>query len=225
MNKMVYVVAVILGIALIAGPVSSDTDTFSIYQGWNLISSPFIPNNPDPAVVFDGLNIDGNLSRWEAASSSFITYDSEDPSAFGSITLGDGYWLYNDSGEDKSVTYQGTAGPTTLTIEIESNGWNLVGCAWDYAVSCANLSILYNGATKSWDDAVAAGWMEDNWHGFNAETQSWFDVSPSGFASDDMLRPGMGYWTRSPVPEPSSMLGLLAGVGGICALIKRRPRK
>ena len=60
----------------------------------------------------------------------------------------------------------------------------------------SSVDVNYGAQTKSFDDAVAAGWLEAVVYGYD---DGYFTVRTSG-GDDAMLRPWRGYWVLANVP-------------------------
>lgn len=81
--------------------------------GWSLVSVPFDPLDPDPAVVFSGI-----------PGFSIFAWDGQAYSAVSQIEAGAGYWVFN-GGQlpiTKEIIGHSNEGPQTLV-----NGWNMIG--------------------------------------------------------------------------------------------------
>ena len=65
-------------------------------------------------------------------------------------------------------------------------GWNLISVPCYDSITKAELTVYYNGASHSWSQAVADGYLMNYIYNYNRATQTY------GFS--DSLEPGYGYW-------------------------------
>lgn len=207
MKKLGLVLALVfmVGGAAIAADVSYD-----VYQGWNLIAAPIVPLDPDPVNVLNGLTIMNRIQRFDAASGGDVLYARGAESDFGSILLGDGYWLYVDSEAGATVTYSGvedgvpTNGVKTdmwLSLpgvqgdETTQGGWHLIGHPYNHetpvGVDGANITFTDGTTVKTWKQAVDDGWVDGYMYGFEGGE---FSVGYTRFAEQSTLLPFHGYW-------------------------------
>lgn len=201
---------------LVAGASVAATATYDVYVGWNLVAAPLVPFNPDPNSVFAGLadGIDGLLARYDP-SGGIVTYDSLDPSVFGNVLLGDGFWLMVYSGT-QTVSYDGVpdgvpdgaGNKTDMWISLPGNqndgqdagGWHLIGHPFnhdspvDSGSGTGDRLFFTDGTTlKNWSEACAANWVDFKLSGYDP-AGGIFDVQYDGLGADDTLRAGRGYW-------------------------------
>lgn len=218
MKTLVLVLALMV---VVVGACVADTVTYDVYGGWNLISCPLVPFNPDPAAVFAAApqGIDGLLSRTDPSSGG-ITYDALDPTGFGNCLLGDGYWLQCFSGPT-TLSYtgvpdgvpDGSGAMTDMWISLPGNsntnsgGWHQIGHPFNHATpvddgSGTGANVLFTDGTtlKTWSEAAAAAWVNDNMSGANASSGG-FTVQFDGLGDDDHLRAGKGYWIYTYKPN------------------------
>lgn len=203
---------------VVAGASMAATATVDVYQGWNLISAPLVPFDPDPQNVFGAAidGIDGLLSRLDPMSGG-VSYDSFDPDLFGNILLGDGFWLWSISGSQQ-LSYEGvesgvpdsTGKKTDMWISLPGAGnegaWHFVGVPFaqdvpvDSGAGIGDLISFTDGTyVKNWDEAVGAGWVDSTMYGEAAD--GGFGVTYDGFGADDTLRAGRAYQLFTYVPN------------------------
>jgi len=203
-------------LVLCAGASMAVNVSYDIYGGWNLITAPLVPFNPDPLSVFAGApdGIDGVLTRVDPTNGN-ITYDGFDPAGFGNVLLGDGYWLFQSGGG--TISYDGvpdgvpdgSGNMTDMWISLPGNqadagaeppsggGWHLIGQPFNHDTNAVgNLYFTDGSSMKTWEDAVAASWVDAAFIGANASTGG-FNVQFDGFGDDDHLRATHGYWIRT----------------------------
>lgn len=216
MKTLVLMLALML---VIGGGVLAETATIDVYTGFNLVAAPLVPINPDPLSVFAGAadGIDGVLSRYEPTG-GIVGYDSLDPSLFGNVLLGDGFWLNVYSGA-QTLSYEGVpdgvpdgAGvKTDMWISLPGNsdaadagGIHLIGQPFahntlvDPTGAGTGSGIFFTDGTslKNWSEAVAATWVSDTIAGYNA-VGGIFDVKYDGLGYTDTLEAGRGYWVTT----------------------------
>jgi len=161
-------------------------------SGWNLISVPHETEDMSVGVVLERLVppnvLDNAVFRYDSGSGYSIY-----PGGFGQFEAGRGYWLYLTAG-GRAVAY---GGGTQMTKSVQlSSGWTLVGHPQDSPVLLAGCEVNDGSQTKSFDAAVAAGWLEGVIYGYGG---GYFTVRTSG-GDDAYLRPWRGYWVLANVP-------------------------
>jgi hypothetical protein len=178
------------------GGVCCDLET-----GWNLISLPVDPDNPDPTVVF--LDDPLYLCTYNTATSNFEWVDKP-PSATagtaGALTtvsaLG-GYWLASEVGGQFCVT--GTALTGDQVVDLATLGWYMIGVPYDVAwgtATGASIKFTRAGVDKWLPDAVAAGWLYGTIIGWDATADEFIRTTVE---TGTTLVPCLGYWIRTRV--------------------------
>ena len=178
-------------------------DTFgtTLFKGWNLISLPARPVDPDPAVVFAGLPINDQLVRWDPTTLSYIGYWDVNPSEFGPLKVGEGYWLMLD--QHMPVSYQGYPDSAPKSISLPLPGWHLIGQPRNGITDVNMCSLTGTNAPPVCSVMPIYGW-------YPAELRYW-EVGCDGEPINDsnLLLPWRGYWLNTPmanltlvVPEP-----------------------
>ncbi len=227
MKTLSLITALVL---VLAGGALADIATYDVYTDWNMVSAPLVPFNPIPSDqligftndgVFDPLDIDfsGSLSRWDAPSQSMVGWSSFDPTTFGNVLLGDGYWLFQSGAG--TVAYDGVPdgvpdGGGTMTdmwVSLPGNqndaadagGWHIIGTPFDHDVSFSkvpssllgdNILVTDGTTTKTREEAVIALWVNDPMTGWNGATQS--EVTAGYFFPDsEYLEAGKSYWVKT----------------------------
>jgi hypothetical protein len=222
---------VLVMVVLFAGVSVADVCTYDTYPGWNLIAAPLVPFDPAPESVlgtFD-LMFTAGLLRFDAPTQAQLAYDpwAMPDTVFGSILLGDGYWLYNpDAGV---VSYSGVpdgvpdalGAKTDMWISLPGNqadgvnagGWHLIGCPFNTDVPIDpnwmlnGEGVLFTDGTtvKNWSEAAAAGWVADSALYFDGAAQAQFSTGYF-FNDDDHFRAGKGYWVKTNVDNLAMIL-------------------
>ena len=172
-------------------------------SGWNLISLPAQPANVDPAEVFVGVPITDRLYRYDTALLSYVSYWDLNPSEFGPVRLGEGYWLALD--QPTIVSYQCYPVAASKSISLSLTGWHLLGTPQNGEVILADCSVANTsqGRTVSYAGAVSEGWIQEQMYGwFPAQTRYW-EVGLEGqpMNDDNTLRHWCGYWFQSLTPD------------------------
>lgn len=178
---------------------SADMSTYTVdipYVGFNLLSLPGQPVDPDPLIVFQGFSIDGMLFRWDSCYQGLDAYNAFEPDWFEPVNNSTGYWL--------NATHAGTIRYLGYTDSNKSDKWISVCAGWNI------LGMPFTHNTK-WDDwkatdgtlvksiQTARGQMlSSEIYGWDPVTQT---VQPVGLncdqASIKQLNVGRGYWVRT----------------------------
>ncbi len=179
-------------------PVTVTSPAGVVVNGWSLLSLPVQPADPDPAVVFNGIDIDGRLYRWDNPTQSLFIYDSWGPEQFGEMNLENGYWL--DSFSPGTISYQGIpSSATTHDISLPTAGWAIIGCPFPVEKQWPSTTVRHGADTASILDASHTnGWLNSSGYWWDASTQSLVDFGlPEDFASWETLQPWHGYWVQT----------------------------
>ena len=231
MKKTALLLAAIV-IICSAGITSADTITApsaAITPGWNMMSIPAVPSSvggnspgfpPDvlDELVGDGTGLDGRLTRWEASTQSSIGWDSTAPETmafFGSLLLGDGYWLYVDPVATLPITYSGITSNDSVDmfISLPKAGWNLIGYPYttptpitDYPCfsgtpyAWESVKITDGLTTKSLYDAsqYGAGWISSIALWWDSAHRSSRDLGVTDdYSYSESMIAWHGYWVRT----------------------------
>ena len=163
------------------------TNEIPLVAGWNLISLPLDPPDPDPAVVF--APIAGQLARVEAhdacdAADPWKLYDPADPAAsdLTAVTPAMGLWV-----KVTAATVLPLAGTLPATTDIAlCQGWNHIGFPADQP-----------RAPTAVFSSIAGKWQRLFGHDAfdTADPFEFFDPAVPAWANDlELMRPGYGYW-------------------------------
>ena len=170
-----------------SGAKSSALDQVRLLAGWNLVSLPEEPADPDPATVLAAIGgAYAKVSAHDACDPAdpWKLYDPSDPAA-SDLTVLDhrrGFWIEATSAVD--LPSDGTL-PATTTFEL-CTGWNLIG-----------MPIGQPRHVRSVLHPIEGKYVRV--FGYDASTpdQLWegFDVQAPYWANNlDYLLPGRGYW-------------------------------
>lgn len=190
-------VALIGATAAMAAPVNT---SLTVSRGWNLISLPTVPLDPDPLAVFDSIGgesaIDGNLIRYDPVLRANIIWDafSDD---WGNVLLGDGYWVFRPQVGSATITYTGVDVSGDHWLSMPRSGWTLLGYPNNVPATLPfeNLLVTNGIETKAITDAVAAGWINGSAITYDTALRANQTVGiPDDFPELENLEAGKGYW-------------------------------
>jgi hypothetical protein len=164
--------------------------SFSLVEGWNLISLPLVPQDGSIAALFPADARAGivNIWGWDEAQQNWIFY-SPDPGdyfyqyypALAGLEAGKAYWV--EMNRSATFTVQGTlpGSPAPLV-----SGWNFVGLT---GLTASTPGAIYPDAVDVW--------------GWNPAQQNWMYYSPDPgdyfyqyYPAIDSLQPGQGHWVE-----------------------------
>ena len=168
------------------GVISSNTIQSPLFpRGWNLVSVSATPQNASTNVIFRELPTFLN-SIW-GLNAQTQRYNHPDL-----VEKGKSYWVYFASPAALGLVGQAITQDVQLNL---SKGWNLIGNPFTYNVPLANLTVTYNGQTKSFTDANSAGWINGFVWGWRADIQVYDAVN--------LMEGWKGYWfyVRDRCPE------------------------
>ena len=163
------------------------TNEIPLVAGWNLISLPLDPPDPDPAAVF--APIAGQLARVEAHDACDVNdpwklYDPADAAAsdLTAVTPAMGLWV-----KVTAATVLPLAGALPATTDIAlCQGWNHIGFPADQP-----------RAPTAVFSSIAGKWQRLFGHdAFDIKDPfEFFDPAVPAWANDlELMRPGYGYW-------------------------------
>lgn len=175
----------------------------AVSAGWNLIALPGIPVDPDPANVLTGINIDGNLYRWDAAMQGLYQYDMWSPDQFGNMLLTDGYWLQSDN--SATISYSGLDDNNSMDvwISLPKAGWSLIGNPFNADFSWPSAKVVDGNVTVDLQQAAYTnGWLNSIGFWWDGTTQGLYDIGiPDDFAWTETMQAWHGYWIQSNVDK------------------------
>ena len=148
-------------------PTPTLSKNYGARAGWYMVS---VPTTGDTAGIF-GVT----LYWWNGTSYTSLTGTA-------AIEPVKGYWANLPA--NKTVTASGSVPTTDQTVALVK-GWNMISVPWAYPK--AAIQVQKGTETKSWADAVAAGWVRDTiWGSTTAVT------SPNDYQSVTTLDPWYG---------------------------------
>jgi len=168
----------------------------TVVVAWNLLSVPYQPQDPNPAAVLSGIDIDAKLYGWDACTQSLLVYDMWMPNAFGPIWISDGYWLNSDF--DETLSYTGyTDNGLDRWISLPA-GWKIIGHPFDGTTPWADWNVANGVSTETIETARDNGSLESLGYWWNNSTQSLMTLGLwDDWPDTDQLDKWHGYWVQS----------------------------
>ena len=157
-----------------------------LYEGWNLISIPFVQSNTNLGEVLYPILGSFDAVQWYNASDRVDNWKhnhASKPSHLNDLSEIDhtmGFWIHIAEPGGVLFEYQGTQPTSNQTIQLYK-GWNMVGYP---SLSSKNRTIALNNLDFGIE--VDAVWTH------NAPTQMWEEVGES-----DSFFLGKGYWIHA----------------------------
>ncbi len=152
------------------GP-SGTTHTYGAAAGWYMVS---VPTTGNAASLFGT-----TLYTYSPSAGRYVTATSIVPST--------GYWAYLPG--SKAITVTSTQVTSDVTIGLPVAGWYQISAPWSYPKSA--IEVTKGGVTKSWADAVSAGWVRDQIYGYTA--------TGGAYTTPTTMDPWYGYWMLAKV--------------------------
>ncbi|MCR4392628.1 MAG: carboxypeptidase regulatory-like domain-containing protein [Candidatus Acetothermia bacterium] len=115
-----------------------------------------------------------------------------------------GYWV--ELPANKTVTITGTPITADVTIDLSTADWHQISAPWPYPKTA--ILVGRGSETKSWSDAVAAGWIGSVLWGFRA--------TEGNYTPATTIDPWYGYYLKSNVPGLSLRLLYTARATTMC---------
>jgi PKD repeat protein len=174
----------------VKAPIIEVSTEFS--RGWHMVSLPLEPVDPDPAVVFAGIPISGNLHRYDHGGQQYVTYYDFVPGLFGDLAVSEGYWFYCHDPAGCRVQYQAYNNRQESVRELTTPGWYMVGASM--------VTNDFDGVVLSSDtDAclfpeAANVWVQDPLVGYDNLVGAYYTAGMLPTDDDHYLRPWQGYW-------------------------------
>ena len=190
------------------------TDEAVLHPGWNLISLPYRPADPNPVKVFDGIDV-FNLWRYDPQSLSLVQYDGFEFGNVGFTTCspGEAYWLSAVGGERLTIA-DGAPITSPYTLQFAARAMAMIGNPHLDPLSLLDCGVLTYQEEwwQAWSfrDLLTAGYVADPLQWYDPVSQSYVD---SNIATEP-LYPWRGYrfQTLTPaeqcwlvVPKPASL--------------------
>jgi len=170
-------------------PPADKTYTYGSAAGWYMVSVPLASGS---ASSIFGVT----AYRWNCATEVYDIVSMIEPKL--------GYWVYLPA--NMSVTDTGDQVTTDVTIDISTAGWHQISTPWSYpksAIQVIRSSGCCGTQTKSWADAVTAGWVRDDIYTYSAIS--------TDYTMPTTISPWYGYWVRANVSGLSLKLLYASG--------------
>jgi len=166
------------GIAVLASATTSYD--INLVPGWNLISTPLIPDDTAIGTVLSGMSKVKGVYAYDALNETWV-YNVSGYGNLTEITTGNGYWFEMSASETLTIngSFLGVGGAVPPTYPVYT-GWNLIGfhslttdTAYDYLSN-----VHENYASKM----------------YGYQTGVWTIIHDVDLAEGGSLEPGYGYW-------------------------------
>lgn len=172
----------------------------AVTAGWNLLSIPVQPADPNPQTVFQGIDIEASLYRWDKIGQGIVIYSEWDPTAFGDVSIDEGYWLVTTGPATISYEPADVLPQDERTIALPKAGWYIIGCPFEGPKDWNAVTVINGSYTRSMATARDWGWLESLGY--------WWDNSVPGgglrtygldddWAETTVLQPWKGYWLQT----------------------------
>lgn len=176
--------------------------TLSLYEGWNLFSTPLVLNNPNVSTLFGNVRYD-IIYSWDAGSGMWEYCTPENRGGLTEIELDRGYWVHML--ENNTVVFYGKAPLSQRNVSL-SAGWNLVGYS-GYAPAVVQTSLegvdysyIYGwNASQALSSSYGVGWSFHSKSGSGPskappKPPAMKDPGFPGLANLSVFEQGRGYW-------------------------------
>ena len=164
----------------------------ALQPGWNLVSIPLHPLNPDPQAVLASLGSNYDIVyAWNGPTQSWLVFDRTAPAPVNTLTSMDcthGYWIHITASSAVQLDVMGTT-PSTTNISL-SPGWNLVGYPASSAGSLPDV-LKDHGVGTNFSMVFA-------YHAYETglEWKIFDPLAPPDVNTLKSLTPGWGYWIQ-----------------------------
>jgi hypothetical protein len=161
-----------------------------LYEGWNLISIPFIQTDMDISSFLSSINGSYDAVQWYNIGDNYDNWKHyqilkpPELNDLGSIDHKMGFWVHITTPGGALLRCSGIIPTENQSVTLYP-GWNLVGYP-----SLENKSISTALNNLTFGDDVDSIWT------YNASTQTWEELSES-----DSFERGRGYWLYSKVEK------------------------
>jgi parallel beta-helix repeat protein len=166
-------------------------DYIFLYEGWNLISIPFIQSDTDLHAVLNPIGVSYDFAQWyntTDVSDHWKTHHTSKPPSMNdleSLNHQIGFWIHIPGPDGVLFQYSGTQPSINQEITLKP-GWNLVGYP---SLSNKNRTEALNNIDFGTD--VDSVWT------YNGPSQKWVEMDEE----NDYFEVGKGYWIHSKVTE------------------------
>jgi len=170
--RRVGLVVAVAGMSLAAAPARAVTVQHTYPAGWNLVSVPVSPTDPNPASVYD--EVATPLRIYDERAGQIVGLGE---SGLRNVRPGLGHWLLLPSATTVSVTGTEPSRFSEYRTPI-ARGWNVIASPWLVRVGWedARVSVTDGVTTKSLSQARAAGWIQAELRAFDTSTGSYVSI-------------------------------------------------
>jgi len=156
---------------------------------WNLCSIPLLLINPDPEVVFPGVQ---PLRISKFIDGKYLAYEQE--GNFGTISPGTGYWFKSNG--SMTINFTGHALRNgTQSIPVVS-GWNLIGNPFTFGVGWNDIFFSYGTVTERIADGRT---IKDGFYKYGTDKSGKVGYLMKRYRDKTVMGPWEGYWIYSPM--------------------------
>lgn len=183
---------------------SLDSETVEAeFPGWNLVSVPLEPENPDPLEVFSGMNNPYEIYHWDSSSNNGDGGYLTPTTGYDTVQALEGSWLYMDDDEvPKPFQIKGHH-EEDREIILPNAGWYQIGVQVQYNWGDIGVKQGSDGETMTVDEQAGEPgdphWLSKfiwKWDNSTGEYLA-YEAGADQFT----LEPGTGYWVRSRVDD------------------------
>ena len=161
-----------------------------VHPGWWLFAPSGDWPTGDPEVILSEAVAAGNMLMAHLfLFHNEVKYYEMYPLHFTTIWSGLGYWLLITEPFLRSEAPGDFSSPFSISLW---ENWNLFGHGFKQPVALADCTLNDGVEVKSWDDAVAAGWVDPTVYFYEGGRYRF--VRSDGTGDDDHLRAWHGYW-------------------------------
>jgi hypothetical protein len=157
-------------VELIPSTEKPTSHTYGATGGWTMVSVPL--NSGTPSELFGA-----TVYHWNPVTGEYEVPASIAPTA--------GYWA--QLAPSQVVVDSGPQITEDVIIDIAATGWHQVSTPWSYPKVA--VQVIRDTQMKTWDHAVAAGWIANAIYGYKPED--------ADYTSPSTLNPWYGYWLKA----------------------------
>ncbi len=174
--------------------------------GWKFLSVPITPQRADPFVNLGDDIEPFKLYKYDTKMGGYKIY----PLDIGEVSLQAGYSYFTRLEKDVEVDVGGSSNQDAKTILLKDAGWHAIGNPFIKEVKVQDIQVKLGNDTKSFSDAVTAGWIEGTLYRWKVDkngTDAYEAVDSSG-----QLALWEGYWLKTKQAELTLIIPVPAGL-------------
>ena len=163
-------------------------------SGWKFLSVPITPQESEPFVNLGDDIEPFKLYKYDTKLNGYKIY----PLDIGEVDLQTGHGYLTRLSGDVEVDVGGEANVETRELELKYPGWHAIGNPFVKPVNIADLELKLGDATKSFADAVSAGWIEGTLYRWKVDkngTDAYEAITVDGEIKQ--LTPWDGVWLKT----------------------------